>query len=422
LLHLGDFAADCSVEEPVLLDRFDAWLAGQPHRTKIVLRGNHDPRFYDFPRSGASYLAQAAVRELGGYRFAFVPFLSGGLRRKKCLPKRCDVLVSHVPPRRMLDRCATGKCAGSDSLLKGARKMTAGPPALWLCGHIHESRGVLRGIELCGANKETTLVNAANANSGIASHIEYGPTVIQLGVGGMLTKGNTKLRNNVQIVNMDGQYVFMNQRLPAFFRSTSKSDGVTRMLLAIDLGLRTGVSLFDESGVLLRFEGLHFDSTEVLEDAARDLLTRWELDANEHLVNVVEEVGSRESGCQHKITHVAIEGEDPPLLQAWRNALADKYRLLCVKPEAWRADLLTAVERQSGESSKAASRVLAGHVIASNNSPVLHQKFDREEFQTDVAESILLGVHVLRRLGWGTLQDPAIARSNGQLLRTTTLT
>ena len=44
LLHLGDFAIDSSLNRKKrAIQRFDSWLARQPHRTKIVLRGNHDP-------------------------------------------------------------------------------------------------------------------------------------------------------------------------------------------------------------------------------------------------------------------------------------------------------------------------------------------------------------------------------------------
>jgi Icc-related predicted phosphoesterase len=398
LLHLGDFSVDRSSDEAAYLKKFDSWLAGQPHPTKIVLRGNHDPRLYSFSQSGATYLTEAKVQQIAGYTFAFVPYLSGGLRRKKCLPKSCDVLVSHVPPRNVLDRCATGKYAGSQTLLKGAQRMTAGPPTLWLCGHIHEARGVVRNTIFC-MNKETTVVNAASANSGIASRLEYGPVVVQLGEEGR-EQGNTKLRNKVEILQMDGQYVFMNQRNAGFFQGKAKESDSRQMLLAVDLGLRTGVSLFDDAGRLLRYENFQFDSAAELQKGATALLDEWEA-----AVNNSNEYDTNKSW---KVSRIAIEGGDPPLAEAWRQAANGQRALLYVKPEEWRADLLTNKEMLSGETSKAASRLIAQQIVSDFGFMVQH---DGGDFQTDMAESVLLGLHVSRRLGWGNQRDPAIRRS-----------
>ena len=403
LLHLGDFAMDRHPD--IMMERlrqFDAWLAtAAAHiQTKIVLRGNHDCRTYDFSLSKATYVTQAKCLEIAGYKFAFVPYLAGGLRRKASLPKACDILVSHVPPHRILDRCLTGKHAGSKTLLKGAQAMTGGPPFLWLCGHIHESRGVVRHTVFC-MNQETTIINAANANSGIASHLEYGPVVLRLGQEGVDLAATTKERRRLEICNMEGQYVFMNHKYPAFFRQQSVKQHIShRMLLAVDLGLRTGVSMFDDSGRLLRYEYFHFDSAEKLQEMAEILLKEWELEVNTR-VNTVE------SGNMFKLTHIAIEGADPPLAEAWRRASNGLMALLFVKPEEWRGDLLTKEEMFSGESSKAASRRMAQQIIAEYGETNVQPCLD---IQTDMAESLLLGLHVARRLGWVPLKDPAVTK------------
>ncbi len=58
LLHLGDFAIDSSMNRKNrAIQKFDSWLARQPHRTKIVLRGNHDPFSASFPESNANYVS-----------------------------------------------------------------------------------------------------------------------------------------------------------------------------------------------------------------------------------------------------------------------------------------------------------------------------------------------------------------------------
>lgn len=64
--------------------------------------------------------------------------------------------------------------------------MIAGPPYLWLCGHIHEGRGAEKhafGL----SPRETLVVNGANANEGRATHIEAGPIVLDID-----TEGNIK--------------------------------------------------------------------------------------------------------------------------------------------------------------------------------------------------------------------------------------
>jgi predicted phosphodiesterase len=405
LLHLGDFADDRGPHEAQALRRFDEWLARQAHPLKIVLRGNHDPRHYQFTQSGATYITQATTRHIAGYKFAFAPFLAGGLRRKKCLPKSCDVLVSHVPPRNILDRCVTGKYAGSQTLLKGAKEMTGGPPILWLCGHIHEGRGVVRNTVLC-LNKKTTIVNAASANSGTAARLEYGPTVVQLGEPDR-EEGNTKQRNRVEVVEMDGQFVYMNDKYPTFFRKKPTQHVDCRQtLLSVDLGLRTGLSLFNDAGELVRYEQFQFESVGELQRRAATLIQEWE-----------ENMADGNPGSETwKVTHVAVEGGDPPLADAWRRAVNGQRALLFVKPDEWRTDLLTNAEMQSGESSKTASRLIARQIV-SDYGVSLQNDCNDESFQSDVAESILLGLHVARRLGWVKPRDPAIRRApNGGVL------
>ena len=58
LLHLGDFAIDGPLNrKKKAIIKFDEWLARQPHRTKIVLRGNHDPFKCDFHESNANFIS-----------------------------------------------------------------------------------------------------------------------------------------------------------------------------------------------------------------------------------------------------------------------------------------------------------------------------------------------------------------------------
>lgn len=99
LLHLGDFAIDSTLKKKnKAIEKFDAWLARQPHRTKIVLRGNHDPFSVRFPISEANFFSRPKSIAIDGkLTITLVPYssprqLSSSWRK---LPMFCDVLASH---------------------------------------------------------------------------------------------------------------------------------------------------------------------------------------------------------------------------------------------------------------------------------------------------------------------------------------
>jgi len=64
--------------------------------------------------------------------------------------------------------------------------MIAGPPYLWLCGHIHEARGS-ETVKFGLSPRETLVVNTANADEGRASRIDAGPVVIDISADGVVT-------------------------------------------------------------------------------------------------------------------------------------------------------------------------------------------------------------------------------------------
>ena len=55
-------------------------LAFQPHATKIVLRGNHDPWDVAFPLSNASYVTKPESLRICGWTLAMVPYNGRGVR------------------------------------------------------------------------------------------------------------------------------------------------------------------------------------------------------------------------------------------------------------------------------------------------------------------------------------------------------
>jgi len=186
LLHLGDFSIDGPFKKKMkAIVSFDDWLSQQPHRTKIILRGNHDPFKVEFPISNAMFYTKPKTLSIddGKYNLCLIPYV--GTRalstswRKLPLLLRTDVLATHVPPHGILDACYHGGHVGCKGLRNKVERMIAGPPRLWLCGHIHEGRGVSK--EQFGISpRETLVVNAANANSGRAAFIEHGPVVVDV--------------------------------------------------------------------------------------------------------------------------------------------------------------------------------------------------------------------------------------------------
>ena len=187
LLHLGDFAIDSSIKKKnKAIEKFDAWLALQPHRTKIVLRGNHDPFSVHFPLSGSNFFSRPKSIAIDGkLTMTLVPYtsarnLSSSWRK---LPMFCDVIASHSPPKNVLDKCYNGANAGCQSLRSKVERMIAGPPHLWLCGHIHEARGSKK-VAFGLSPRETLVVNVANADAGRATRIDAGPVVLDIDADG----------------------------------------------------------------------------------------------------------------------------------------------------------------------------------------------------------------------------------------------
>ena len=80
------------------------------HSTTKQVRGNHDAMSAKFPRSQAQYVTRQLTLDVKGIRICVLPFSRGRVRRE--LPS-CDVLVTHVPPKGVLDRCYNGDHAGS---------------------------------------------------------------------------------------------------------------------------------------------------------------------------------------------------------------------------------------------------------------------------------------------------------------------
>lgn len=169
LVHAGDLTGMGTLAQ---LAKEATWLRSLPHRTKVVIAGNHDFGFQHEPREalalfdGLVYLEDSEAT-IEGVRFYGSPWqprffdwafnLDRGeaiRRRWDQIPAGIDVLVTHGPPAGILDKTAAGTDVGCADLLDAVARVR---PKVHVFGHIHEAYGVLE-------RDGTKFVNASTCN------------------------------------------------------------------------------------------------------------------------------------------------------------------------------------------------------------------------------------------------------------------
>jgi hypothetical protein len=142
-------------------------------------------------------------------------------------------------------------------------------------------------------------------------------------------------------------------------------------LLAVDLGLRTGLAGFGRDGRLLHYESRNFGAPARLKRAIPLILR-----------------------AAPELEHVILEGGGP-IADLWRRELERRQiPFQIVAAETWREELLYPRRRRSGELAKRSACDLARRVIASSDAK------RTKSLRNDAAEAILLGLWGVRRLGW----------------------
>ncbi len=141
------------------------------------------------------------------------------------------------------------------------------------------------------------------------------------------------------------------------------------MLLAVDLGLRTGLATYDRAGALVAYRSQHYGTRSALRRALPALLTS-------------------------ETAALAVEGGGDIELLWRREAVRRGLVYVPVHAHAWRERLLLPRERRSGAAVKATAIRLARQVIADSPAPAPTSLTD------DAAEAILLGLWACHRLGW----------------------
>jgi len=153
VVHAGDF---CGHGTPTQARSFSNFFRALPHRHKVVIAGNHDrcleldPQLGEELFTGCHYLFDSGV-EIDGLHFWGSPWqpwffdwafnLERGpaLRAKwDMIPMNTDVLITHGPPRGILDRTYSGEQVGCDDLRAAVERVR---PRLHVFGHIHEGYG-----------------------------------------------------------------------------------------------------------------------------------------------------------------------------------------------------------------------------------------------------------------------------------------
>jgi hypothetical protein len=151
----------------------------------------------------------------------------------------------------------------------------------------------------------------------------------------------------------------------------SEGDAAAARLVAVDLGLRTGIAVYDGNGRLVRYGSRNFGNRTRLRAGADAVL--------------------REAGG---VDVLVVEG-DRALGDLWAaRARRRGARAFEVSPERWRAALLHERERRSGRVAKAAADDLARRTIEllGDRRPT--------SLRHDAAEAVLIGLWGCLEVGW----------------------
>lgn len=142
-------------------------------------------------------------------------------------------------------------------------------------------------------------------------------------------------------------------------------------LLAIDVGVRTGLALYDRTGRLVWYRSKNFGTAARLRRGARSLLE----DSPEAAYLILEGGG--------------------PLADIWASEAA-RFGIAVrqISAAVWRAQLFYPREQRSAALAKQTADILARRVIAWSEAP------RPTSLRHDAAEAILIGLWAVVDLGW----------------------
>ncbi len=170
LIHCGDIAMGSRRHDSGIA-ALDAWFGEQDFRLILCIGGNHDFALQRVGRGTGRVFRHAHYLEDESYEFEgvkfhgapWVPELQGWAyfreptalaRHWAGIPADTDVLITHTPPRGILDRNSGGRECGCVELRAALGRIA---PRVHCFGHVHAGHGTLE-------QDGTTFVNAALVN------------------------------------------------------------------------------------------------------------------------------------------------------------------------------------------------------------------------------------------------------------------
>jgi len=185
LIHAGDVSKRGLEEE--IID-FLNWFQQQDFKYKIFIAGNHDFFFEKATAERISALIPPDVIYLNDSGIAIEGiniwgspvqpwFLDWAFNRQRgeeidkhwqLIPKNTDILITHGPPKGILDTTAAGIEAGCEDLFAKIQEVQ---PIYSIFGHIHEARGIVQ-------QKHTQFINASVVN--LRYQVVHDPVVLKL--------------------------------------------------------------------------------------------------------------------------------------------------------------------------------------------------------------------------------------------------
>lgn len=156
---------------------------------------------------------------------------------------------------------------------------------------------------------------------------------------------------------------------------------VVSVLLAVDIGVKTGLALYGQDGRLLWYRSQNFGTAERLRRGVQSVL-----DTLPHLAWLVLEGGG-------------------PLADIWMLAATRRHiPVRQISAEAWRRQFLYAREQRSGAQAKDRATALARLVITWSGAR------QPTSLRDDAAEAILIGLWGALEVGWLTYLPEVVRR------------
>ncbi|PXF40841.1 Metallophosphoesterase domain-containing protein 1 [Gracilariopsis chorda] len=165
-LPFGDIVIHCGDSEWGVSE-LEAWASNLPHQHKVVIPGNMDYRLKGQTKgfTNVTYLQdkEIEIKGLKIYGSPWTPKFVGEFQLEdekhahavwNRMPTDVDVLITHGPPKGILDVTSRGMSVGDSALLEKVRTVR---PRVHCFGHVHESYGTLN-------DEHTLFCNAAVFN------------------------------------------------------------------------------------------------------------------------------------------------------------------------------------------------------------------------------------------------------------------